>query len=81
MLGFPFQLYKTKKCWIATRYDYLWVDYFRGPDIDDDDDDDDGARPGPSNGEAKPKSGQQRAGEALLRRMLELTEGACYSFE
>ncbi|XP_023933350.1 X-ray repair cross-complementing protein 5 [Lingula anatina] len=52
-----------------------------GPDLDDDDEDEDdrGARPA-ANGHSKPKSAQQRAGEAMARHLLSQVEGESYSF-
>ena len=59
---------------------FTWFD--RGPDLDDDEDGGggDGARPGTSNGVAKPKTPQQRAGEKLLKHILDRVEGGSYSF-
>nr|XP_011424766.2 X-ray repair cross-complementing protein 5 [Crassostrea gigas] len=56
-----------------------------GPDInlDGDEDDDDSQRPGPSgaaNGHQKARTPQQKAGEGMLKRILEEVEGECYSF-
>ncbi|BFZ21576.1 hypothetical protein BsWGS_24615 [Bradybaena similaris] len=59
-----------------------------GPNLDDDSDDGgdtgDGARGGCSdvkpNGEKKEKTAQQRAGEALLKHILDQVSGECYSF-
>jgi len=71
-------------------------DVNRGPDLDENDgndsdnDSEDGggdARPGPSNGHArsqtnhgKPKSAQQKRGEALLKEMVSQVDGESYSF-
>ncbi|ELU08335.1 hypothetical protein CAPTEDRAFT_163248 [Capitella teleta] len=52
-----------------------------GPEMDDDDDDDgDNPRPGTSGQNQKPKSTQQRAGEALVKFIQETVEGCSYSF-
>lgn len=58
---------------------------YSGPDInlDGDEDDDDSQRPGPSgaaNGHQKAWTPQQKAGEGMLKRILEEVEGECYSF-
>ena len=54
---------------------------FRGPSIEEDDDDAED-KPGPSttNGHAKAKTPQQRAGETMLKHILQEVEGECYSF-
>ena len=58
-----------------------WNLLCRGPDLDDDDDDSGGgAKPGPSNGHVKPKTKQQKAGEQLLKHILDRVEGGSYSF-
>ncbi|KAK3087491.1 hypothetical protein FSP39_006603, partial [Pinctada imbricata] len=52
-----------------------------GPDLEDDDEDSE--KPGPSgtaNGHRKEKTSQQRAGEAMIRHILQEVEGECYSF-
>ena len=55
--------------------------FYRGPDLDDDDDDSGGgAKPGPSNGHVKPKTKQQKAGEQLLKHILDRVDGGSYSF-
>ena len=48
---------------------------------DDDDDSGDGAKPGPSNGHVKPKTKQQKAGEQLLKHILDRVDGGSYSFK
>ncbi|XP_069105768.1 X-ray repair cross-complementing protein 5-like [Argopecten irradians] len=53
-----------------------------GPSLDDDDDND-SEKPGPStmsNGHRKERTAQQRAGEAMLRHILQEVDGECYSF-
>ena len=57
-----------------------------GPDLEGNDDDLDehdqhGASNGASNGHPKAKTAQQRAGETVLKHMLEETNGECYEFE
>lgn len=52
--------------------------YFSGPDFEDDDEDE---KPGTSmNSHGKEKTAQQRAGETLVKRILNDVEGECYSF-
>ncbi|XP_021378174.1 X-ray repair cross-complementing protein 5-like [Mizuhopecten yessoensis] len=53
-----------------------------GPSLDDEDDND-SEKPGPStisNGHRKERTAQQRAGEAMLRHILQEVDGECYSF-
>ena len=56
---------------------------YRGPELDDDDEEDGGGDSGTgssANGNAKPKSPQQKAGEAMIRHVLSEVNGECYSF-
>ena len=48
---------------------------------DEDDDDVDDKKSGPKAAKAKPKTPQQRAGELLVRHILEAVDGSAYSFE
>jgi len=60
----------------------------RGPDLDEEADDDSneqqaangGGGAGGGGGGAKPKTAQQRAGETVVRTMLESVNGESYSF-
>lgn len=47
----------------------------------EDDDDDESAGPSTANGHMKAKTAQQRAGEAMVRHILQEVDGECYSFE
>lgn len=49
-----------------------------GPNLDEDDDDKKDSNA--TNGHEKPKTPQQRAGETLLRHILENADGESYSF-
>ncbi len=62
---------------------HSWYVYYEGPDLDEEDDgeNDEGSRPGTSNGHVKEKSTQQKAGEALVKQMIEKCNGESYSFE
>lgn len=69
----------------ALHLHYIEWCIYSGPDInlDGDEDDDDSQRPGPSgaaNGHQKARTSQQKAGEGMLKRILEEVEGECYSF-
>lgn len=75
---------KTDTC-ITLPFHYIEWCIYSGPDInlDGDEDDDDSQRPGPSgaaNGHQKARTPQQKAGEGMLKRILEEVEGECYSF-
>lgn len=52
-----------------------------GPDLDDDDDGGDVDGKGDAKENGKPKTPQQRTGEAMIKHILEEVDGACYSFE
>lgn len=58
----------------------LWSSYMfsSGPNLDEDEDDK--KDNGTTNGHEKPKTPQQRAGETLLRHILENADGESYSF-
>lgn len=79
---------KTDTCiTLPFHYIYIYIEWciYSGPDInlDGDEDDDDSQRPGPSgaaNGHQKAQTPQQKAGEGMLKRILEEVEGECYSF-
>ncbi|XP_071110687.1 X-ray repair cross-complementing protein 5-like [Haliotis cracherodii] len=53
-----------------------------GPNIDDDEDEEGGGDAGGAsvNGHRKEKTPQQRAGEAMVKHILDQVEGECYSF-
>ncbi|CAC5383189.1 XRCC5 [Mytilus coruscus] len=51
-----------------------------GPSIEEDDDDEDAPGPSTANGHTKDKTPQQRAGEAMLKHILQEVDGECYSF-
>ena len=51
-----------------------------GPSIEEDDDEDNKPGPSTTNGHAKAKTPQQRAGETMLKHILQEVEGECYSF-
>ena len=50
-----------------------------GPDLDYDDDNDDGGK-GDAATNGKPKTPQQRSGEAMIKHILSEVNGVCYSF-
>ena len=54
---------------------------FSGPNLDDEDDDEPKAGPSSaSNSHRKAKTAQQRAGEAMIRHLVDQVNGDCYSF-
>lgn len=54
------------------------LEFSSGPNLDEDDDDK--KDNSTTNGHTKPKTPQQRAGETLLRHILENADGESYSF-